>query len=753
MLVGSYAGEGDTVGFVHKREPALALIRLSDIASFVGPTVYRRWAPFMYHMGEVAATGLWVAAIANGLTAWFSEVWGAGLLGLGLQDFRTRSKEISVLAKNDQLPPASTRQFFTELNSVTGYLFEPDPSFDKLAETKKLVDSHTESFPEYRRLYEAFAVDFSYSGKPLPDLKTWVSARTWATSGGCALSGLGKVVFSVDDETVAKLRLVKNLLTQVVTLDDAVEHVSTSFGQQRSKVEVKSETAKLRNIYNFMVWNFMGLFWVLDQLVDKNFPGLTSLGEDFTEQVARLREMLSLTRDHISLPLDWEGFDTQVKLWQIEEAWKAFTAAVPGSEALLPSIIQGINNSGIIVETPEGSVTISQKSGLLSGIPETSLVGARVNSISSSIALQITEFLVPGSCKGLKVRGDDTAVWFASNAAAALFFLIFAACGHANPAKTRAGKEMEFLRLSFNDRGVTGILNRCLAGLIQRKPIAEQTPWERCYRARVVLEQLPTAMRRGASTQLRAFVSHVVAKIAAADGVDVRYISALRTHGGLGLGRPNGAIFKSINGASSIRADPGSWAVDIVTEAYRSESVTPDEAHAIAKHSLEQQIWETDDPVVKQQRRRQEVRLLRVDRIPNPIVTSLLSDEEARLCAIEHSFGAAPWIQVELARLTPLARVRKVKVWSMMPSKLLVEVVDVGKRIHMARGDTVDWLAGKLPVNTRESHPELSHVVDWHTAATFVKLPRTRHYRLLIASLDSQISPLVQDRHKELFSW
>lgn len=749
-LDGTDEGSGGT--WFHKREQSITLVRHTDVLSFLGLDTYRRYQPWISAMGIAASVGVWCVAIACGVEEWFRQAERLGLLGLDLSEFRKRAKAISTLAKNDQLPQDVPRHWFTELQSATGYLFEPDPSFDKVESARELLLKPSTASAEFRRLYYEFARRFTYTGGELPKLEEWVESAVWATSGGAAMSGLDKVEYSLGGKA-GRLRMTKVVLLNATDAATVVERTVAAFGKQKSKAEVKSETAKLRNIYNYRVWNFIGLFWVLDQLKEKNFAGITSLGENFQEHFDRLKEMLALTSSFISLPLDWEGFDGQVETWQHIEAWRAFSAAVPGSKAVAELIIQGIENSEVYVEADGEVHVFRQKSGLLSGVPETSLVGARVNTISTDIAVTIINFLAPGSCVAYKVRGDDTALWFQTFAAASLFYLIFSAVGKANALKCRAGKEMEFLRLNFSPAGVTGIMIRAIAGVFQRKPIAEQTPWERCYRARVMLEQLPTVMRRGASERFSRFVHHVAGRICHADGIDIRYLGASRLHGGLGLGEPNGAIFAVVDGSNPVEASAGEWAVARTADKLSAYNVTLEEARSIADGTLREQVWATDSMLVKEAKVRQEVRMVRVFRMPPTPDFPELSDDEAARLARAADFGAARFILLEMEKAKPVASLRRHPVWRLLPPGYLNYVKRVEKRLLLARGDAVDWLAGKLPVNSRACHPELAHFADNHTAAAYSAMRPTRSSRLLIAAIDRVVCARVQERYATWFSW
>lgn len=730
----------------NKRERNLMLVRLRDISSFVGEAEYMRVQPWLRGLGSAASCGVWLVLITYG-PGTEEQLRAAGLWGLDLMTFRERAKDLSTYAKADLLPVGWNRELFTELQSVTGYMFEPDPKFDKRQEALDLVEGGMTRPEEFESIYRAVGKNFKYTGsKPAP-LEKWIDKLTWSTPGGMALSGLKGVGFEIEGEQL-RLRKTKNTLVNLIDKRECVKKVEADGFTWLSNVEVKSETAKLRNIYNFCVWAFMMSFWVIDALIEINFRGITSLGENFDEMRARMVEMLDLTARYISFPLDWRGFDKQVSTWQHEEAWDAIADAT-SSHDVVEKIKAGLRDSHIMINEKGEVFKVRQKNGLLSGIPETSMVGARVNTITCEVVSLMMFSMTGVRPVNYKIRGDDSAIWFTSYAQAALFFVLFSAVADASPEKCRVGQEMEFLRLRYSAKGVVGVLNRSLAGLLQRKPIAEQTPWRRGYRAAVLLEQLPTVERRGGS-RVRRFVEHVVSRMMRADGIPISFVGALKQHGGLGMGMPNGAVFERQGEELRVKAKAGSWAVELVRS--QVKGVSELEAAMIAENRLEDQISASDDHNLKRFRQDEEVVL--VAEVPETVgITLVASLDEARVLAKNSGFGQMPSITARVVEAKEIARVRKVSFWGLLAYTVRAQVQKIERRFHMSRGDAIDWLAGKLGVNNRQCHPELSHLCDILTAASFSLLPRNRHYRLVIARIDWLAAFRVQTSYSHLFSW
>lgn len=722
-------------------------IRASDIQRFVGRARWSLWAPLLATLPAVNVLMLWVVNFACGYEdEWFVAAKKLGLLGVDRGTFLERATEISRLAKNNQLLSPYPNYWFEELPTASGYRFEGEETkeeFSSREEMLALVKSK-DDWPNWLvRMYKDVGTRFKYRGKKMLPLPEWFDKLSWSTTGGAALSGLDKVKIEVNGEDV-KVRLTKNVIPWCAgSREEIIEAVESSFGREESTVEVKSETAKLRNIYNFSVYNFIGLFWVLDHITEKNFDG-TSLGENFDEEMARYETFQDRTRRLISLPIDWAKFDRQVKTWQVKEFWDNVYEATSCSEDVSSKIDDGLENSW--VKDPETGEWVLVENGLLSGKPETSMLGGRVNRISCQVAADIFEAITGRKVPAIEVRGDDAAIWFENYMDAALYYALFCAVGDANPAKFRAGKEMEFLRNKFNGQKVSGILIRCLVGITQRKPIASEQPAVKMAKVARMIEQLSTAQRRGSNVQLTNFVMSVKDFIERDESL-VGYMGSLKANGGNGIGEVETKVWAYDN-SLELKGFSTKWAEDIEMQRLSKYRLTRSEASKLASDTIASIVATSDDFEVKRILRDRKCRLVRQEKAMKAVEITSAS----RLKEDAISFGVAKSIKAEVAEAKRVARVRGLGLTAVLSPGSMRAIKGVEKRFKMSRADAISWLCGEISCNMLRCHPKISDKVYSLTACSVVDSGKSVT-PLLVAVTAERVSALLQRRFSHLLSW
>jgi len=256
----------------------------------------------------IFVTNLLAATAVLGID-WYKRWDWLGAFRGDLQHYIDVAKRVNDLAKSTGIAEQQWT-WFVECASLSGYRNTPFPGFDVEVEAEALAHGG-EEHNYYGHNWDALVNEFlpmDYHHAKWTPFSEWVSDAGWLTSGA---SSVGRLHLKTADGKSLSLKARKNMLADVVDLEELADDTLTHRGQQNFTI-IKSELGKLRLAVAGDIHTYLKMTWVNELLGGAyyDWPGNTS-EENFEEQTVRLARMLELCSKMFGLPYDYAGFDHQ----------------------------------------------------------------------------------------------------------------------------------------------------------------------------------------------------------------------------------------------------------------------------------------------------------------------------------------------------------------------------------------------------------------------------------------------------------
>lgn len=452
----------------------------------------RRELGWLTHLDYIFVSNLIVYAKLWGFDK-LTDIRHSGILN-SRDIFTEVSPKLNSYIKKQAFTPNSIKQYFAEINCLTGFQQLPYPGFDVFEEAEKLANSgcqHGLRDDNFKLTFKNAMQQICTSGvdKQTHRFRTfeeYIKSHEWARSGS---SSIGRVNWERDDKK-GHFKARKNLLTDLYTDDELIKRVMEWDGTLESKAIIKSEMAKVRLAVASPVEAYLLEAYLLDIAGHPytQWDGVT-LDESPTQQVAREnRTRLKFRQGCWALPFDYAAFDHQPETWEVQTIMDLFTDMVKSRTPIkhhdeLQLMIAKVRTSyekSYLVATYEGETRkYKVAGGVPSGIRATSILGNMWNSIMTRIARNLaTEIIGYDPVVDIAIRGDDSLILCRKPAHCYIFRECYRGINAmgANTKFSILPKEGEFLRNTITAEGVRGWSNRAIPGLIQRKPWNSE-PW------------------------------------------------------------------------------------------------------------------------------------------------------------------------------------------------------------------------------------------------------------------------------------
>lgn len=311
----------------------------------------------------------------------------------------------------------------------------------------------------------------------VPSAAEWVRSGTWMR--GQAGTGNSTYV-SIDGDRV-KTRRMKGVEAALKTDEDILADLFTPVREHFFVME-KSEGGKIRPV----VKTGNSSYWKMDYLstlVEEGFRGskISTLfcGGKRGEELDR--DLLELARDRrwIKVPLDQKNFDwhqSRGSIFCVLEAMRDFFRAkgyLQGDVGRVWAMLDESLKLGATVHL--GKVKFPWVNGLPSGWRWTALLDTILNLTSFRVAVGVAEdiegreFIMKGHC----AQGDDIIFACQDYGMLRVVVAVYQALGYeVHPQKTYISRvRAEFLRRSYEDRGIVGYAPRTILAIRYRNPV------------------------------------------------------------------------------------------------------------------------------------------------------------------------------------------------------------------------------------------------------------------------------------------
>lgn len=748
-----------------KEDLAIRVCRIGDVLGFA-----RRYGMVEEVLDVLRLCRGYDYALTNNLLVarlCFGDMWwrltkGSGLFDGDAEHFRVSAKVLSDTVKKRETHLIDyDRVSLYECSCLYGAMCPPVPGWDPVEETRDLATggqiAHgllwgTEYTPT-SILQSIRELDRYPEGRPhdTRPLEAWLLACEWERSGS---STMGRIEYEVQDGETwrrGKFKARKNLVLDVIPVQDLLEAVRGHDGQN-NKALVKSEFGKIRLAVSapLPVYLQQAYLFSVAGCPYLNWPGNT-LEESLEQEMARNERTIVLMRKgFFALPYDFARFDHQPTTPQIVEFQKTtFTRALLNANPWQEDDVRRIEHlleisfGQATLTTPPGICephTFRVTGGLMSGLRSTSAVGSGWNSVLGETSRAIADRLRgtgPKVTTWQIVRGDDTQVVSERFLDVLSIKIGYDALGaEANESKftLRRGRT-EFLRVE------TGQVARCypcrtVPLVNQRKPWSGRPDSDDASAARVVKVINVLSRRVDEPGTILKFGRFVAEKMVTKKGVDVRLLSIPVSLGGLGLFPWDGrwaVLSWSREPQIPVRLlNTTDFRENQTLQRYGSYGVKirPGEAKKLADRETRQKITSDDlvevSGVVRRLRRAELSRrtIVRVDAQPPVLGPDIalfpellnyakclrVAEGQYRDLTMRCKYAvqqAAPLFASErsladkVTALTQLAVVRKCTAGKMLRAHLPTfyrKLVRVEKGLMLRRASAIDYLIGNLSV-------------------------------------------------------
>nr|WAK77292.1 MAG: RNA-dependent RNA polymerase [Totiviridae sp.] len=494
---------------------------------------------------------------------WWKTMDRAGCFAAGAEHFRLAARALSDIIKKEKVAlEPDDRVAFYECASLYGAMCPPVPGWDPVEESRALAEGGKDQHGLLLNCSPGYSVeDFHLAvrqlafvqPRDLPDprpFRKWLWDEEWARSGA---SSLGRVEYSlkIGDETkTGKFKARKNLVLDVVPIDELEERTRT-YTRQDNVALIKTELAKIRLAVSCPIETYLAQAWIylVTGNAYSNWPANT-LEEPLHVEVARHEETWSrLQTGDYSLPYDFARFDHQpttseVKAFQIATniCGRRFATIdqISDYDQLSQCVTAGYDHATLT--SPPGlgvQRTFHVTGGLMSGLRSTSCVGSGWNATFGEFAKKmIDEMRHPDNPPRVwqLVRGDDTQVTSPSFHDVLAIKIGYDAMGAiANESKftLRQGRT-EFLRIETEDR-LRGYPCRTIPMMTQRRPWNARPVVQEAGLEHVLKTMATLRLRLPSPEGLDAYRTHYIARSMRLLKFDHRLRNIPAALGGLGI--------------------------------------------------------------------------------------------------------------------------------------------------------------------------------------------------------------------------
>lgn len=432
----------------------------------------------------------------------FFEFYYSYFLDLNTQDYIDKAKALNNALKSGAVLRnyPGTRYHFYELLNLVGFRNLPFPGFDIVEETEKLCSSNGRdevsktNFLEFDSTVKQIFNDTTLSPVNITFLE-YVKTHEWAKTGS-ANYGYTYIMGK-------KIKNRKNMLP-FLKPDDHIAQQAIDYKEQENWSIVKNETGKLRiaTAADFLTHVQMSYFDYISQhyyIYIKN----VDLEKNLSDSMKQTTSILSDLKNNYSLPFDFEGFDHQPTLTEIISIVYHYTQPIiyalkpeiaSVAQTLQNNIITGFNNSLLKLNHNKTLYVFKIKSGLMSGLKWTSMIGNVWNKAYTTMVLR----RMPVSPITYFIKGDDTLLIFKTYLLCLMAHLLYSLFR----IKSGFGKfavlyeKGEFLRIEYDAERqlIHSYPARTMPTLIQRKPWNSAPLFNQLYTTQ--LPHTQTLMRR-----------------------------------------------------------------------------------------------------------------------------------------------------------------------------------------------------------------------------------------------------------------
>lgn len=486
---------------------------------------------------------------------WFDNLAKIGAFN-SLTSFTAWAAGLNVATKKYDVP-MDMRLKYAELGNLTGYRMLPFAEFDPVRETEKLAqggEPHGLITDDWMRIFE-YCAEEVMRDTYVRDVE-WISLDEFIKSGKSDTSGASSfgTVRYVDGDKTFKFKARKNLVLDVLSLDNILEETYKTLDRQIASAFVKEEPGKLRIAVTGNTGPYYGMDWLnyLSAHCYKSWK-MNTLELGRKTEIRAMDDVVAALDESWSLPFDFHAFDHQPTTDEIVKLVEMFVQFcyknVPRSELdgfikLVARIVDSFRHAVCTIWHNGLKYVFEVTGGLQSGIRWTSLIGNMWNMVMSTRARKML-LHAAGSIKVIKIRGDDSSVIAKTYAVCLLMNFAYKAI-NARGAEGKYGihyQQTEFLRVWYTNRRLYGYPNRSLIGVTQRKPW-NSVPWTSDAVIADILTALGTTERRcGLDLSLQRDV--ICKRWAMKRGVDSGYLSLPLGLGGLGLTSWEGKFCKT----------------------------------------------------------------------------------------------------------------------------------------------------------------------------------------------------------------
>lgn len=721
---------------------------------------------------------------------WIDRMKFLGAFDNDLAHYIAVAKKLNDIIKTKGVDDENWTEY-AEAATLCGYRNPPFKGFDPVKETQSLAEGGD--------IHNYYGVDFQelcnteLKMEVLPvtyiSFHDYVTKAEWLTAGA---SSVGSLEVEVEEGKTKKIKAKKNTVPDVYDLEELFEKCLTWAKQENYSI-IKSELGKIRMAVASDMPMYLQMSWV-NYLLNgayNQWPGSTT-DEDFEAQTKRMFRMLTLCSKMLGLPFDYAAFDHQPTTEELKSIVRVILNAarrnVPISDLAMydkiaENVLTSFDHSFLEWRNSPERPSFKVEGGLMSGLRFTSLVGNAWNTVMTGLVMRLlTEMGLNTDSIQRYIRGDDSAIYIPNWGMGAMVKLGYDAVGvKAGEGKfSLQARAMEFLRIWYEDR-CYGYPMRAIPGLTQRKPWNPE-PWAAEGTISAIYEVVRILRRRIPlkEANISKLWNHLKTRWCRNHNLPVACLKTPKFLGGLGVEGGLGPLYRIVPPIRTDKKYPAwfavtnqnTWRANRIELYYKTEyeeNILPERVKEIAKNQLLNTLASDDVPAVSSALRKQWLEDIRhtvfktelvdtqIEDLPPPIVLDAFPIDNpsmlmTTLKARSELFGSLPRLATVVADYHTLRPAQSLRQW-------LREKYPAGaaglNMFHKSWyiGERIDYLIGKLPVQSERIHPMLTEI--WQRMIAIQMDPRKHLQRLAFVQLAA-----IQERgvwsstlSRQLYSW
>lgn len=697
---------------------------------------------------------------------WVERMDSMGAFDNDLSHYIAVAKKINDMIKTVGIEDERWTEY-AEAATLCGYRNPPFKGFDPVEETRSLAqggDEHSYYGFDFQNLCNE---ELRMEVTPVTnyqDFHTYVTEATWLTAGA---SSIGKLEVEVEEGKLKNIKAKKNTVPDVVDLENVFQECLVWAKQENYSI-IKSELGKIRMAVASDMPMYLQMSWV-NYLLNgayNQWPGSTT-DEDFVTQTKRMYNMLELCSKMLGLPFDYAAFDHQPTTEELKCIVRVILNAarrnVPISDLdmfdrIASNIINSFDHSFLEWRNSPDRPKFKVEGGLMSGLRFTSLVGNAWNTVMTGLVIRLlTGMGLDTDAIRRYIRGDDSAIYVPNWGMGAMVKLGYDAVGvKAGEGKfSLQARAMEFLRIWYEGR-CFGYPLRALPGLMQRKPWNPE-PWAAEGTIAAIYEVIRILRRRlpHREAAISKLWNHLKTRWCRNHSLPVQCLRTPKFLGGLGVEGGVGPLYRVVPPIPTGKKYPTWFAVknqnqwratkiqNYYLERY-NERISEDRVSQIAKDQLLNTLASDDVPAVSSALRKGWLAQVRhtvhtIELIPTvvedltpPIVLDAfpINDPSLMLTTLRarsELFGSLPGLATVVADYHTLRPKQTLRSW--LREKYPRGAAGLNE-FHPSWyiGERIDYLVGKLPIQSERIHPMLTEV--WQRMVAIQMNPKKRLQRM-----------------------